>query len=71
MGLLSRLLEPQADERLSPIDDYWYGPVGGASVAGVNVTPEIAMRQAVVFCLCPGRVGKFGRIAADYLPERA
>jgi HK97 family phage portal protein len=49
-GLLERLMGlPPASASYGPGDDYWYGPVGQVSAAGINVTPEAAMRVAAVF----------------------
>src|SRR3990167_6973204 len=49
-GLLERLLGlAPASASYSAGDDYWYGPVGTTSAAGINVTPEAAMRVAAVF----------------------
>jgi len=51
-GLLERILNGGVAElsaSYGPGDDYWYGPVGGTSAAGINVTPEAAMRVAAVF----------------------
>jgi HK97 family phage portal protein len=33
----------------APTDDFWYMPVGGASAAGVRVTPDQAMRLSTVY----------------------
>lgn len=33
----------------SPVDDYWYTPVGGANASGVDVSPDAALRCSAVF----------------------
>lgn len=38
----------QANDR-SPADDFWFGPIAGASAAGVAVTPERALSHPVVY----------------------
>lgn len=53
MDLLVRLFNPGIEAQgYSPIDDYWYQPVGMQSGAGIMVTPETAMRISAFFaCL--------------------
>jgi HK97 family phage portal protein len=33
----------------APDDDFWYGPVGSASAAGVSVTPETALQASAIW----------------------
>ena len=41
----------------APWDDYWYEPIGARTHAGINVTPESAMRFATVFA-CIQKISK-------------
>ena len=51
MGLLDFMFGSgqKAEETRGPADDFWYWPVGGTTAAGVNITPETALRSSAVF----------------------
>ena len=48
VDMSGRPIAPEAAAR-SPLDDWWYGPLGSATSAGVSVTPESSLRAAAVY----------------------
>lgn len=63
MGLMqwlsgTRKVEAATGGRIpGPDDDFWYGPVGGATAAGVHITPQTAIKSAAVYA-CVSMIAK-------------
>src|SRR5207244_3063105 len=51
MGLFTSLIAPVLRATYAPWDNFWYekSPYGGASLAGVAVSPDTAMRLGAVY----------------------
>lgn len=73
-----------SDDTRDPISNFWYGPIGRTSAAGVDVTPDIALTYSAVWactrllaasgsCLplnLMQRVGNGSRIASEHRVHR-
>ena len=49
MKLFANLLQPRAATPMGPANDFWYGPVGINSVAGMRISPQTAMAISTVY----------------------
>jgi HK97 family phage portal protein len=59
----------KAEDR-SPWGDFWFQPVGGRSVAGMQVTPDSAMRVSAVFACVRELAQSFAVLPVDFYQQK-
>ena len=55
----------------APWDDYWYGPIGSGSVAGIRITPENAKRLGTVVAAVAAKCRAIGTLPCFLYMDKA